>query len=259
MTTKDNNSGRTGRKIIQLDDDIFRKMTQHNTVHTNVACANDGNNSMQCVGSIETQSQVTAAKVAITTDVNSSNNVTEIAEPIEKPISIPRSSDAVTDTSIHKNPKGDDDKEATTANISNATKRMAEAIGKAMAEDKNENITATAMTEANKVADVTDIGQNGAKTPEPIERKATSPPRTTRVSFKMREATRKGFCEDYTHKVDTKGGKPITIAPDLLKRLQTLCVLSGDFKSCPTYIINNLIRVFLDIVEPEAKKWGTPS
>ena len=259
MTTKDNNSGRTGRRIIQLDDDILREITQHNTAHTKVSCANDSSDITPCGESDEIQSQVTADKVTITTDVNSATNVTEIAKPIEKPVSIPRSSGAVTDASIHENPKGDEDKGATRVSIFNATKRMADAIGKAMAEDKNENITASAKTRVNKVTDVTDIGQNGAKTPEPIKRKATSPPRATRVSFKMREATRKGFCEDYTHKVDTKSGKPITIAPDLLERLQTLCILSGDFKSCPTYIINNLISVFLDIVEPEAKKWGTPN
>lgn len=259
MTTKDNNSGRTGRRIIRLDDDILREITQHNTAHTKASCSDSGSISKPCGGNNETQSQVTADKMTITTDVNSATNVTEIAEPIEKPVSIPRSSGAGENASIHKNPKGDDDKEATKVSISNASKRMAEAIGKAMAENKEEKVITTAMTEVVKVTDVTDIGQKEAKTPAPIERKSTSQPRSTRVSFKMREATRKGFCEDYTHKVDTKGGKPITIAPDLLERLQTLCVLSGDFKSCPTYIINNLISVFLDIVEPEAKKWGTPN
>lgn len=259
MATKNDSNGKSGRKKVIIEAELATELTQQNDGQANVTMAKSRDFSWLWSGKKDVQPQATDDKATTTTDVNSATNVTEITEPIEKPVSIPRSSGAVTDASLHENRQGDDDEKATTVGISNATKRMAEAIGKAMAEDKEEKITATAMTEVDKAADVTDIGQNGVKMPEPIERKATSPPRATRVSFKMREATRKGFCEDYTHKVDTKGGKPITIAPDLLKRVQTLCVLSGDFKGCPTYIINNLISVFLDIVEPEAKKWGTPN
>ena len=257
MTTEDKNPGRAGRKIIRLDDDILREISQHKTAHTKGSCSDGDCISKPCEANNETQSQVTADNVATTTDVITTTNATEIAEHIEKTVSIPRSSKTGTGAVIQENSKGDDDKAATKVYISNATKRMAEAIGKAMAEDKEEKVKATAMTEVNKATDVTNINHEEVTTPKSIERKATSPPRTTRVSFKMREATRKGFCEDYTRKVVTKGGKPITIAPDLLERLHNLCILSGDFKSCPTYIINNLIREFLDIVEPEAKKWGT--
>lgn len=85
---------------------------------------------------------------------------------------------------------------------------------------------------------------------------ATPSAKATRISAKMRKATRTEFCEAYTTKVDTKGGKPITIAQSVMERLYRLCSLSGNRNACPTYIVNNLLSEFLDAVEPEAKKWG---
>lgn len=80
--------------------------------------------------------------------------------------------------------------------------------------------------------------------------------KATRISAKMRKATRTEFCEAYAGKVDTKGGKPITITSSSMERLYRLCSLSGNHNACPTYVINNLLSEFLDAVEPEAKKWG---
>lgn len=85
------------------------------------------------------------------------------------------------------------------------------------------------------------------------------PIKQSRISAKMRKATRSEFCEAYTGKVDTKKGKPISIAPSIMERLYRLCSLSGDHNACPTYVINNLLLEFLDAVEPEAKKWGALS
>ena len=78
----------------------------------------------------------------------------------------------------------------------------------------------------------------------------------SRVSAKMRRATRAEFCAAYTGKVDTKKGKPIAITVSNMKRLHRLCSLSGVHNACPTYIINNLLSEFLDAVEPESKHWG---
>ena len=93
------------------------------------------------------------------------------------------------------------------------------------------------------------------------QKEAPSPStaRPTRISAKMRKATRTEFCEAYTGKFDTKKGKPISIAPSIMERLYWLCSLTGDRNACPTYVINNLLLEFLDAVEPEARKWGALS
>lgn len=94
------------------------------------------------------------------------------------------------------------------------------------------------------------------KIPQPMAEPTVPTPKGTRISAKMRKATRAEFCEAYTGKVDTKGGKPITITSSALERLYRLCSLSGNRNACPTYVVNNLLSEFLDAVEPDAKKWG---
>lgn len=116
----------------------------------------------------------------------------------------------------------------------------------------------TVVTIADKVNDspkseVLDSSRNSSCQEQPVPMKAT------RISAKMLKATRSEFCEAYTGKVDTKKGKPISIAPSIMERLYRLCSLSGDRNACPTYVINNLLLEFLDVVEPEAKKWGALS
>lgn len=125
---------------------------------------------------------------------------------------------------------------------------------------------ATTATGVAKVSDATDTTKVSDATVEevanePVSEQADKPsPQTakaTRISAKMRRATRAEFCAAYTGKVNTKGGKPIAIVPTIMDRLYRLCSLSGDRDACPTYIINNLLSEFLDAVEPETKKWGS--
>lgn len=82
-------------------------------------------------------------------------------------------------------------------------------------------------------------------------------PRATRISAKMRRASRKEFHDVYLVKTDTKGGKPITIAPDLVERAYRICARSGDYRTCPTYLFNNLLRELLDVIEPDTEDWAT--
>lgn len=253
MATKNSNTGKSGRRTVVIEAELAMKMAQQNDTNH----ADNGNLSWMWSGEKDAQPHVPNDNVDTATDVTTATNVAEMAEPIDIPIPAHLPQIVGTEVSTQKHYSDDVNKGTIKNYASNSTKRMTVAVRKAMSEDKEEKIEATAMTEVNKATDVTNINHEEVTTPKSIERKATSPPRTTRVSFKMRETTRKGFCEDYTRKVATKGGKPITIASDLLERLQNLCVLSRDFKSCPTYIINNLIREFLDIVEPVAQKWGT--
>lgn len=77
-----------------------------------------------------------------------------------------------------------------------------------------------------------------------------------RISAKMRRASRQEFHDLYLVKTDTKEGSPITIAPDLLKRAYRICRLSGDHRARPTYLINNLLREFLDTIEPDTAGWS---
>lgn len=256
MATKNTNTGKSGRRTVVIEAELAMKMAQQNGANH----ADNGNLSWMWSRKKDAQPPESNDNVDTATDVTTATNMTEMAKPneIPTPAHLPQTEE--TEVSPQKHYSDDNNRGITKNYVSNTTKRMAEAVRKAMSEDNEDNGNTTAIaevTEVDKTTDVTNINHEEVTTPKSIERKATSPPRTTRVSFKMREATRKGFCEDYTRKFVTKGGKPITIAPDLLERLQNLCVLSGDFKSCPTYIINNLIREFLDIVEPEAKKWGT--
>lgn len=82
-------------------------------------------------------------------------------------------------------------------------------------------------------------------------------PKTTRVSAKMRRASRKEFHDTYLVKTDTKNGKPITIAADLVERAYRICARSGDYRTCPTYLFNNLLREVLDAIEPDTEDWAT--
>ena len=80
--------------------------------------------------------------------------------------------------------------------------------------------------------------------------------KATRISAKMRRASRQEFHDAYLVKTDTKGGKPITISADLIKRLYRICVRSGDYRACPTYLVNNLLMKILDIIEPDTEGWA---
>nr|WP_288927516.1 hypothetical protein [uncultured Akkermansia sp.] len=82
--------------------------------------------------------------------------------------------------------------------------------------------------------------------------------RSTRISGKMRRANRDEFCGTYTRKVDTKGGSPITISPDILKMAHTICAKSGNYKSCSTYVINNILRAVFEDMADEIKSWPMP-
>lgn len=132
-------------------------------------------------------------------------------------------------------------------------------------DDEKQNLEEGAeVTDAVKVTETTVAAK---AVDAPVEKSTTepksaqadeSPPtvKTTRISAKMRRATRAEFCAAYFGKVNTKGGKPIAILPTIMDRLYRLCTLSGDRHACPTYIINNLLSEFLDAVEPESKRWG---
>lgn len=80
--------------------------------------------------------------------------------------------------------------------------------------------------------------------------------KVTRISAKMRRASRQEFHDVYLVKTDTKGGKPITISADLIKRLYRICARSGDYRACPTYLVNNLLMEVLDIIEPDTEGWA---
>lgn len=85
---------------------------------------------------------------------------------------------------------------------------------------------------------------------------ATTTTKATRISAKMRRASRQEFHDAYLVKTDTKGGKPITISADLIRRLHRICARSGDYRTCPTYLVNNLLSEILDIIEPETEGWA---
>ena len=80
--------------------------------------------------------------------------------------------------------------------------------------------------------------------------------KATRISAKMRRASRQEFHDAYLVKTDTKGGKPITISANLIKRLYRICARSGDYRACPTYLVNNLLMEILDIIEPDTEGWA---
>lgn len=98
-------------------------------------------------------------------------------------------------------------------------------------------------------ADKTEAQPNVADTPA-VTGKAT------RISAKMRRASRQEFHDAYLVKTDTKGGKPITISANLIKRLYRICARSGDYRACPTYLVNNLLMEILDIIEPDTEGWA---
>lgn len=80
--------------------------------------------------------------------------------------------------------------------------------------------------------------------------------KVTRISAKMRRASRQEFHDAYLVKTDTKGGKPITISAGLIKRLYRICARSGDYRACPTYLVNNLLMEILNIIEPDTEGWA---
>lgn len=80
--------------------------------------------------------------------------------------------------------------------------------------------------------------------------------KATRISAKMRRTSRQEFHDAYLVKTNTKGGKPITISADLIRRLYRICARSGDYRTCPTYLVNNLLSEILDIIEPETEGWA---
>lgn len=80
--------------------------------------------------------------------------------------------------------------------------------------------------------------------------------KATRISAKMRRASRQEFHDVYLVKTDTKGGKPIAISANLIKRLYRICARSGDYRACPTYLVNNLLTEILDVIEPDTEGWA---
>ncbi len=90
------------------------------------------------------------------------------------------------------------------------------------------------------------------------EEQSSKSPKASRISGRMRRASRDEFCGTYTRKVDTKGGSPITIAPDILKMAHVICAKSGNYKSCPTYVINNILRAVFEDMADEIKSWPMP-
>lgn len=80
--------------------------------------------------------------------------------------------------------------------------------------------------------------------------------KATRISAKMRRASKQEFHDTYLVKTDTKGGKPITIYANLIKRLYRICARSGDYRACPTYLVNNLLSEILDVIEPDTEGWA---
>lgn len=252
MATNNNSTEKTGRRQVQLDDDFLKEMTGQNDTRTNVEKAPQVNLSWLWNAEKNVESRAATNKATTVTDVIEVTKVDEMTETFT-----PTTQAAPEESKTQEKEINEAYNEARKTVIPKTSNVAAEPDGKALPENAEEETKVIAIAEVNEVTEVTKTNSVVAEVSEPIERKATSPPRTTRISFKMREATRREFCEDYTRKVDTKGGKPITIAPALLERLQTLCVLSGDYRSCPTYIINNVIGEFLDLAEPEAKKWGS--
>lgn len=128
--------------------------------------------------------------------------------------------------------------------------------------DVTETVESTTMTKSarpvtpaetvttDKVTDTTHetaIGEQSAKSLK-----------STRISGRMRRASRDEFCGTYTRKVDTKGGSPITIASDILKMAHVICAKSGNYKSCPTYVINNILRTVFEDMADEIKSWPMP-
>lgn len=111
-----------------------------------------------------------------------------------------------------------------------------------------EVITATDTT-IMTTTDKTEAQPNVANTPA-VTGKAT------RISAKMRRASRQEFHNAYLVKTDTKGGKPITISANLIKRLYRICARSGDYRACPTYLVNNLLSEILDVIEPDTEGWA---
>lgn len=91
-----------------------------------------------------------------------------------------------------------------------------------------------------------------------VDEQSARLPKPTRISGRMRRASRDEFCGTYTRKVDTKGGSPITIAPDILKMAHVICAKSGNYKSCPTYVINNILRAVFEDMTDEIKSWPMP-
>lgn len=96
-----------------------------------------------------------------------------------------------------------------------------------------------------------DEGESRQKTAD-----ATTTTKATRISAKMRRASRQEFHDAYLVKTNTKGGKPITISADLIRRMYRICARSCDYRTCPTYLVNNLLSEILDIIEPETEGWA---
>ena len=111
---------------------------------------------------------------------------------------------------------------------------------------------ATIMTEVDTVNEVSGIN----KEEEVSTDKKPFKKRPTRISAKMRRATRDEFHDTYLVKTSTKDGSPITIAPDLIKTAYRICSLSGDHKARPTYLINNLLREIFKELEPDISEWS---
>lgn len=83
-------------------------------------------------------------------------------------------------------------------------------------------------------------------------------PKATRISAKMRRASRDEICRLLVPKVKTDGGSPITITAEVLKLVRKIITKSGDYKTCPTYVINNLLLIILRDMEEDINAWPIP-
>lgn len=103
--------------------------------------------------------------------------------------------------------------------------------------------------------EVTIVEESETPSQNPVSKMDVSPPKATRISAKMRKRSRDEFCDIYLQKCDTKFGKPITLEPELMERLYRVCLRTGNRKACPTYVVNNLLKEIMPILEDEAERW----
>lgn len=115
---------------------------------------------------------------------------------------------------------------------------------------------ASEVNEATEANDKKDVG-NSIENEISSQTLSQSPPaKVSRVSAKMRRASRQEFHDAYLVKTGTKGGSPITIAPDVINKAYWICSLSGNHRARPTYLINNLLREFFKTIEADMAEWS---
>lgn len=138
-------------------------------------------------------------------------------------------------------------------------------VAKSENEEVIETTNATMTADAaivNNMAEVTNAEvepmkkNSESKNEPPPQTPQPATPKASRISAKMRKATRDEFHDAYLVKTDTKGGSPITIAPDVLQFAYRVCSVSGDHRARPTYLINNLLREIFKGLEADIQEWS---